>query len=65
MTNLTSKAFADDALDRQELGEGVYKLLQQLPKGVVAIDGEWGIGKTWFGQNLKTIIDTRGEFGSI
>lgn len=65
MTNLTPKAFADDALDRQKLGEGVYKLLQQLPKGVVAIDGEWGIGKTWFGQNLKTLIDTQDEFGSI
>lgn len=65
MTHVTPKAFADDALDRLKLGEGVYRLLQQLPKGVVAIDGEWGIGKTWFGQNLKTLIDSKNEFGSI
>jgi predicted KAP-like P-loop ATPase len=65
MTNITPKAFADDALDRLKLGEGVYKLLQQLPKGVIAIDGERGIGKTWFGQNLKTLIDSKNEFGSI
>ena len=65
MDNVVTKAFADDALDRQKLGEGVYRLLHQLPKGVVAIDGEWGIGKTWFGQNLKTLIDSKNEFGSI
>ncbi|OYY21378.1 MULTISPECIES: P-loop NTPase fold protein [unclassified Polynucleobacter] len=65
MSNIAPKAFTEDALDRQKLGESVYKLLQQLPKGVVAIDGEWGIGKTWFGQNLKTLIDSKSEFGSI
>lgn len=65
MANLAPKAFADDALDRQKLGEGVYKLLQKLPKGVVAIDGDWGIGKTWFGQNLKILIESRNEFASV
>lgn len=65
MSDIAPKAFTEDALDRQKLGESIYKLLQQLPKGVVAIDGEWGIGKTWFGQNLKALIDSKNEFGSI
>ncbi|MBU3562774.1 MULTISPECIES: P-loop NTPase fold protein [unclassified Polynucleobacter] len=65
MTNLNKAAFTDDALDRKKLAEGIYKLLEGLPKGVVAIDGDWGIGKTWFGENLEALIKERNQFNVV
>ena len=49
MTNLNKAAFTDDALDRKKLAEGIYKLLEGLPKGVVEIGvlGRPGSGRTW------------------
>jgi hypothetical protein len=65
MTIQPTSTFAGDALNRREFAEGIYKLLQRLHKGVVAIDGDWGVGKTWFGLELKKLIENKGEFHAI
>jgi hypothetical protein len=45
--------FSGDKLNRKEFGEKLVHLIKELPKGVIAIDGEWGNGKTWFGKNIQ------------
>jgi predicted KAP-like P-loop ATPase len=53
---MDSKPFNEDRLGRLNYAEGICKLISEINKGVIAIDGEWGIGKTWFGSNLKLLI---------
>lgn len=65
MLNENSKSFSNDALDRKQFAEGLYQLIKRLNKGVVAIDGDWGVGKTWFGENLRLLIEEREEFGTV
>lgn len=65
MTHSSKSAFFEDALDRRGFAEGIYKLIRRIDKGVIAIDGDWGIGKTWFGQNLKTHIENQHEYHVI
>lgn len=65
MTHSNRTAFSDDALDRRGFAEGIYKLMLSLDKGVIAIDGDWGVGKTWFGRNLKTHIENQHEYHVI
>ncbi len=65
MTNSSPAPFVKDALNRHEYAEGIYKLVQRLDKGVIAIDGEWGVGKSWFGAELKRLIEYKDEFQAI
>lgn len=45
-------AFEDDRLDRRPLAEKLTGYLSRLNDGaVLAIDAQWGEGKTWFGKN--------------
>ena len=67
--NLQKDPYEGDALNRSDLGRNFVLMLSGLQSGVVAIDGAWGSGKTWFGErsckelsaslNIRTIwIDT-------
>jgi hypothetical protein len=47
-------ALPQDALNRDPY---LTKLITRLDKGVIAIDGEWGSGKSWAGQKLKDKLD--------
>lgn len=60
--------FSNDALGRVDFAEGLTKLItnnELLPKGVIALDGEWGVGKTWFGEQLKSQLDKSGSVGTV
>jgi N-acetylglucosaminyldiphosphoundecaprenol N-acetyl-beta-D-mannosaminyltransferase len=35
--------------------------VRRLDSGVIAIDGEWGSGKSWLGENLKEMISRYGQ----
>lgn len=65
MTNQHTTTFAGDALNRREFAESVYKLMYRLNKGVIAIDGDWGVGKSWFGMELRKLVEHKGEFHAI
>jgi hypothetical protein len=43
--NSNCEPFSGDKLNRKEYGEKLIHLFKELPKGVIAIDGEWGNGK--------------------
>lgn len=63
MTN-SSKAFDGDHLDRKTAIEKFAAYLDRLKKGaVIAIDAQWGEGKTWFGihceKHLKDVKPDR------
>ena len=60
-----NKPYEGDALGRQQFSEGLTTVIRWLPKGVIAIDGEWGAGKTWFGERLKTDLDNRGDITTL
>lgn len=46
------QAFDGDLLERKELGSRLTGYLDRLRAGaVLAIDAQWGDGKTWFGRN--------------
>lgn len=58
----------EDALGRDEFAKGLTRLItnnELLPKGVIALDGEWGVGKTWFGENLKSKLDHSVSVGTV
>ena len=57
--------YANDALGRRQYAQNLTKLIDRLPKGVIAIDGEWGAGKSWFGEQLKMDIDLHGRHSTI
>ena len=63
--NAANKPYEGDALGRQQFAEGLIRMIRWLPKGVIAIDGEWGAGKTWFGERLKTDLDNRGDVTTL
>ncbi len=65
MTNETTQPTPQDRLNRGPHLEGLMKFIFRLDKGVIAIDGEWGVGKTWFGKNLKEKLDNQGSFKTI
>lgn len=58
-------AFHGDMLERKGFGESVYKLIQSLPRGVIALDGDWGIGKSWFGENLIRLINEKDQSHAV
>lgn len=65
MNTQPTTTFSGDALNRREFAESVYKLMHRLKKGVIAIDGDWGVGKSWFGMELKKLVEHKGEFHAI
>ena len=56
-----------DEYGRQDIGEGIVKLLREGPKDLspIVIDGGWGIGKTEFCYKLINLLSSssEGEFG--
>jgi KAP family P-loop domain len=55
------KPFDGDLFERRELAERLTPLLSRLPDGgVIAIDANWGEGKTWFGRNWCAQLKQRG-----
>lgn len=65
MTTALQTTFHGDMLDRRQFAEGIYRLISRVNGGVIAIDGDWGVGKTWFGQNLKNLIDSNGHYATV
>jgi hypothetical protein len=61
------QAFAGDLLERMELGNRLTGYLDRLRAGaVLAIDAQWGDGKTWFGRNwAKQLKDQNHKVISI
>jgi KAP family P-loop domain len=54
-----------DALGRASYAKKLTSLIERLPKGVIAIDGDWGVGKSWFGSRLKADLDQQSKMGTI
>ncbi len=56
---MTSKAipFNGDALNRGVFADNLKNLILRHRQGVIAIDGAWGSGKTWLGQNICLALD--------
>lgn len=65
MNNTTVTTFPGDMLDRSEFAEGIYRLISRLDQGVIGVNGDWGVGKTWFGENLRKLIDKNAECGTV
>ncbi len=57
MTNIATNLIPKDALNRGPFLNNLTKLITRLDKGVIAIDGEWGVGMTWLGESLKLKLD--------
>ncbi len=53
--------YYQDALGRANYAQSLIRLIEQLSKGVIAIDGEWGCGKSWFGERLRIDLDQQGK----
>lgn len=54
---LGSRSFEGDAFQRKDLATKLTNYLERLNDGaVLAIDGQWGEGKTWFGQNWNEYL---------
>ena len=53
--------FKDDALNRITFATNLTRHIQKIGKGVIAIDGEWGTGKTWFGERLRALLQEQPE----
>lgn len=54
--------FAEGALDRKNIAEGVAELLASLNGPfVLSIDSPWGTGKTTFIQMLKVLLEEKGH----
>lgn len=51
--------FDGDALNRQEFAANLISFITSLENGVLAIDGEWGVGKSWLGKSIKESIDQK------
>lgn len=65
MNNSTEKAFNGDKLNRQDYARGLIGFIEKLKSGVIAVDGEWGSGKSWLGINIKQAIDEKGTASTI
>lgn len=54
--------FDGDKLDRRRFGEILSQYVLRMKFGaVLAIDAEWGIGKTWFGKNWAAQLEKDGH----
>ena len=57
--------YEKDALGRKPYAQNLIKLIERIPKGVIAIDGDWGVGKSWFGEQLKADLDQQGKVRTV
>jgi len=57
--------YAKDALGRKPYAQNLTRLIERIPKGVIAIDGDWGVGKSWFGEQLKADLDQQGKVRTV
>jgi predicted KAP-like P-loop ATPase len=56
------QAFEGDLLSRKKLAERLTGYLDRLKEGaVLAIDAQWGDGKTWFGRNWAKSLEDNGH----
>jgi hypothetical protein len=56
------QAFEGDLLSRKKLAERLTGYLYRLKEGaVLAIDAQWGDGKTWFGRNWAKYLEDNGH----
>jgi predicted KAP-like P-loop ATPase len=56
------QAFEGDLLSRKKLAERLTGYLDRLKEGaVLAIDAQWGDGKTWFGRNWAKSLEDDGH----
>lgn len=53
--------FNGDALNRITFATNLAKHIQKIDKGVIAIDGEWGSGKSWLGKRLSDLLQEQPE----
>ena len=54
-----------DLLNRSTYINDMTVFIQKLDKGVIAIDGEWGSGKTWLAKKMKGQIDEKGFASTV
>jgi KAP family P-loop domain len=57
----TATPFDGDALNRGVFADNLKNLILRHRQGVIAVDGAWGSGKTWLGQNICLALDQDGE----
>lgn len=56
-----TEPFKDDLWGRKQLGEKLTHFISNLQCGAtIALDAEWGAGKTWFVKNWKTYLSQNG-----
>ena len=65
MPEQVSKPFEGDMLNRLEYANGILGFLERLDSGVIAIDGEWGSGKSWLGKNLRQLVEQKGVASTV
>lgn len=53
--------FKGDALNRVTFATNLTKHILKIGKGVIAINGEWGSGKSWFGERLSALLQEQPE----
>lgn len=60
-----AEIFKGDALNRATFATNLTKHVQKIGKGVIAVDGEWGSGKSWFGERLSALLQEQPEVKSV
>lgn len=59
--DVPANRFEGDLFQRSKLAEQMTGFLQRLPDGaVIAIDSQWGEGKTWFGRRWNATLQDAG-----
>jgi energy-coupling factor transporter ATP-binding protein EcfA2 len=57
----SSTPFDSSAINYEKFGEQLLRVLTDLAEGaVIAIDGPWGSGKTYFGKNFVGLLEKNG-----
>jgi hypothetical protein len=57
----TITPFDGDALNRHVFADNLSNLILRYDRGVIAVDGAWGSGKTWLGKNLSNSLEIKTE----
>jgi hypothetical protein len=53
-------SFSEDALNRAGYANRLTAFIQSQESCVIAVDGEWGSGKTWLGERVKSLLEAGG-----
>lgn len=54
-----------DYLNRTDYADGLTQFISKLKKGVIAVDGEWGVGKSWLARHIQKKIDAAESASTI